>query len=34
MVVNGAVVNQPSGSDEREVGDALIWSATPWARKR
>jgi exopolysaccharide biosynthesis protein len=34
MVVNGAVTNQPSGSSEREVGDALIWSPTPWARRR
>jgi hypothetical protein len=34
MVVNGAVTNQPSGSEEREVGDALIWSPTPWARRR
>lgn len=34
MVVNGAVANRPSGSSEREVGDALIWSPTPWARRR
>ncbi len=26
--------SQPSGSSEREVGDALIWSPTPWARRR
>ena len=32
MVVNGALANTPSGSGERAVGDALIWSATPWAR--
>lgn len=34
MVVNGALANSVSGSSERSVGDALIWSPTPWARKR
>ncbi len=34
MVVNGSVANRPSGSGEREVGDALIWTHQPWTRKR
>ncbi len=34
MVLNGRLVSSPSGSSERKVGDALVWSATPYARKR
>lgn len=34
MVLNGQLASSPSGSSERKVGDALIWSATPYARKR
>lgn len=34
MVVNGALANSVSGSTQRKVGDALIWSPTPWARRR
>lgn len=34
MVVNGALANSVSGSTQRSVGDALIWSSTPWARTR
>ena len=33
MVVNGVQANSVSGSSQRSVGDALIWSPTPWARK-
>jgi exopolysaccharide biosynthesis protein len=34
MAINGAVANSVSGSSERSVGDALIWSPSPYARKR
>ena len=34
MVVNGALANSVSGSGERSVGDALIWSPTPYARPK
>lgn len=34
MVVNGALASSPSGGKEREVGDALIWTPTPYARRR
>lgn len=34
MVINGALANSPSGTRERSVGDALIWSPTPYARKK
>lgn len=34
MALNGVLANSPSGSTERSVGDALIWSSTPYTRKR
>lgn len=34
MVVNGVLANSVSGSTERRVGDALIWSPTPFARSK
>jgi exopolysaccharide biosynthesis protein len=30
MSVDGALVNQPSGTSERPVGDALIYVDGPW----
>jgi hypothetical protein len=30
MSVRGALVNQPSGSAERPVGDALVYVDTPF----